>query len=158
MVQNEINALPQIIRRAHEKKMTVAVNASPVDDVVRELPPEQLDILLINRIEGTQLLGLPQDTDRETVLNKLAERYPETQVVITSGTSGVWILQHGRLHHQKAYPVEAVDTTSAGDTFAGFFLGSLMGGLTMAESADRASRAAAICVTREGASPSIPSA
>ena len=138
--------------------MTVAVNASPVDDVIRNLPPEQLDILLLNRVEAAQLLGLPLDAERDAILNALAERYPETQVVMTSGSLGARILQHGRVHHQHAYPVKAVDTTSAGDTFTGFYLGTLMQGGTMAEAAEKASRAAAICVTREGASPSIPTA
>ncbi len=52
--------------------------------------------------------------------------------------------------------VEAVDTTAAGDTFTGFFIGGIQRGLRVKEAMELASRASAIVVTREGAAPSIP--
>jgi ribokinase len=51
-----------------------------------------------------------------------------------------------------------VDTTGAGDTFSGYLAASLVGGLTMADAVDRAVRAGALAVTREGAQPAIPAA
>ena len=57
---------------------------------------------------------------------------------------------------QPVYKVKAVDTTAAGDTFTGFFIGGIMNGLTVNEAMDQASRAAAVAVTRQGAAPSIP--
>ena len=55
-----------------------------------------------------------------------------------------------------AIPAEAVDTTAAGDTYAGFFLGGVLTGLDVPEAMRLASTAAAIAITRPGASPSIP--
>ena len=52
--------------------------------------------------------------------------------------------------------MEAVDTTAAGDTFTGYFIGGILRGLSVGKAMDMASRASAIAVTRQGASPSIP--
>jgi ribokinase len=59
--------------------------------------------------------------------------------------------------HIKAFPVQAVDTTAAGDAFnAGFAVGMLRGG-TVSRSALFASAVAAIAVTRPGAQASMAS-
>ena len=57
---------------------------------------------------------------------------------------------------QAAFPVRAVDTTAAGDTFTGYFIAGLMEGRTLQDCMRRASMASAISVTRAGAAPSIP--
>ena len=57
---------------------------------------------------------------------------------------------------QPAFPVKAVDTTAAGDTFTGYFVGALAEGRSPAEAHKRAAAAAAISVTKPGAAPSVP--
>jgi len=57
---------------------------------------------------------------------------------------------------QPSFPVKAVDTTAAGDTFTGYFLAGLAEGLPMEQVLRRSAKAASICVTRPGAVPSIP--
>ena len=156
LIQNEINGVPDIIRAAHEKGMTVALNASPVTEELLNLPKGQIDILLVNETEAAQLLSMPAGADMEALLAGMETAYPEAHVVVTAGAAGAWVLRHGHRHFQPAVPVTAVDTTCAGDTFTGFYLGSIMRGETAAEAARRAALAAALCVTRDGASPSIP--
>jgi ribokinase len=56
-----------------------------------------------------------------------------------------------------ALPVDAVDSTAAGDAFNGAFAVGLMLGMQPGESARFACAAAAISVTRRGAQPSMPS-
>lgn len=78
-------------------------------------------------------------------------------VVLKLGSRGCLIAQ-GTLAKERvpAFPVNAVDTTAAGDAFnAGFAVG-LIRGSTVAESAIFASAVAAISVTRPGAQPSMP--
>jgi ribokinase len=78
-------------------------------------------------------------------------------VLLKLGSRGCVIAQ-GNLpkEHVPAFPVDAVDTTAAGDAFnAGFAVG-LMRGSTVARSAVFASAVAAISVTRPGAQPSMP--
>jgi ribokinase len=54
------------------------------------------------------------------------------------------------------YIVDAVDTTAAGDTFVGYFLAGLMETVKPDEALANGCRAAALCVTKAGASDSIP--
>ena len=53
---------------------------------------------------------------------------------------------------------KAVDTTAAGDTFTGFFIGAISQGFSPAAAIRRASAASAIAVSRPGAAPSVPTA
>jgi ribokinase len=55
-----------------------------------------------------------------------------------------------------AFPVEAIDTTAAGDAFNGGLAYALSRGLSMAEAIRYANAVAAISVTRLGAQPSLP--
>lgn len=57
---------------------------------------------------------------------------------------------------QEIFPVKAVDTTAAGDTFTGYFIAARVGGKSVKEGLRRASIASALAVSREGAVPSIP--
>ena len=59
---------------------------------------------------------------------------------------------------QDAFKVKAVDTTSAGDTFIGYFLAERMNGASPATAMEHATKASAITVTRKGAAVSIPKA
>ena len=55
-----------------------------------------------------------------------------------------------------AFPVKAVDTTGAGDTFTGYCLASIREGLSPEQAMRRGCLASSIAVTRKGAAPSIP--
>ena len=54
------------------------------------------------------------------------------------------------------YPVKAIDTTAAGDTFNGALVYALDKDKTMGEAIVFANKAAALSVTKFGAQPSIP--
>jgi len=53
--------------------------------------------------------------------------------------------------------VTPVDTTAAGDTFTGFFLANFADGKDARSCLEIAAKASALCITRPGASDSIPS-
>ena len=57
---------------------------------------------------------------------------------------------------QPIFPVKAVDTTAAGDTFTGYFLAGLAEGLEIPETLKMSAMASSIAVSRAGAVPSIP--
>jgi ribokinase len=58
--------------------------------------------------------------------------------------------------HAPAIPSQAVDTTAAGDTYCGALAEALVEGKSMHEAVRFANAAAALCVRRAGAQPSIP--
>lgn len=90
----------------------------------------------------------------EEMLGELARRAPT--VVITLGERGlIWENEtgHGRL---RAYEVNAVDTTGAGDTFHGAFTACLATGEEWVHALRFSSAAAALCCRKLGARPGIP--
>ncbi len=81
---------------------------------------------------------------------------PARCVVITLGRNGlIWKNPEGE-GRIPAFPVEAVDTTGAGDVFHGAFAGSLAIGKEWEEILIYSSAAAALCCTRFGARTGIP--
>lgn len=153
ILQNEINDIDRIIRRAAQRGMQVALNPSPVAENLQALPLEEIDWFILNEIEGAELSG---ETQPERVLDGLVARFPRAHIVLTLGSEGS-VYAHGDARiRQSAFRVQAVDTTAAGDTFTGFFFAAVAAGAPVKDALLRASRASAISVTRAGAAPSIP--
>lgn len=154
LLQNEISCLDVIIDRAYEKQMTIALNPSPYDGNLDACALHKLSLFLLNEIEGRQLAG---EEEPEAILSRMRQLYPRAQVVLTLGGEGsIYQDQQGRRLRQRAYPVKAVDTTAAGDTFTGYFLAAVAGGVPARERLEIAAKAAAIAVSRRGAAASIP--
>ena len=78
-------------------------------------------------------------------------------VVITLGAAGVvWAEPGAQPHHVTVPPVQAVDTTGAGDAFVGA-LGVLVGaGSALGEAVERAAAVATLSVGQAGAQSSYP--
>lgn len=155
VLQNEINEVPYIMERAHNRKMKIVLNPSPMDEKIRKMPLEYVDYFLLNEIEAGQILGT-DELDGEAMARALHEKFPKSAIVLTMGEKGSIYLDGNETVLQPVYKVWAVDTTAAGDTFTGFFVGGILKGLTVKETMDMASKAAGIAVTRMGAAPSIP--
>lgn len=158
VLQNEINELTYIVEQAHKKGLKIVLNPSPMNDKIRKLPLEYVDYFLLNEIEAGQILG--QDTangfEGEKLARALLQKFPASAIVLTMGGDGSIYMDAKETVLQSVYKVKAVDTTAAGDTFTGFFIGGILRGLTVRDAMDLASRASAIAVTRQGAAPSIP--
>jgi ribokinase len=161
LAQNETAAIAEAMRAAKARGLRVALNPAPMDGSVGTLPLELVDVLIVNAIEGAELLKLRGATAPDSptaALEALHGLFPEAQIVMTLGEDGVVAVDaDGAVSQVAAFRVQAVDTTAAGDTFAGFFLASRTRGAGMAAALRLASAAAAIGVTRPGASPSVPS-
>lgn len=112
---------------------------------------DQVDYLVCSQKFAAQFLGRD---DPCTALPVLAQRAPV--VVITLGEKGL-IWQRGSERGQlPAYPVQAVDTTGAGDAFHGIFAACLAEARPWQELLRYASAAGALCSTQLGARPGIP--
>jgi sugar/nucleoside kinase (ribokinase family)/D-arabinose 5-phosphate isomerase GutQ len=83
----------------------------------------------------------------------LRERYACGAVVVTDGASGCAIAAAGFEGRVAARPVDAVDTTGAGDAFLGGLLAALAHGLGWEDAGRLANACGAACVERMGAFP-----
>ena len=155
VLQNEINMLDYVMVKAHEKGMNVVMNPSPMEESILKLPLETVSFFFVNEIEASQLTGVSKD-DCDALIAALQEHFPHARIILTLGTNGSRYIFGEERISQDVYPVQAVDTTAAGDTFTGFFLAGFIEGKTPKEALDLASRASAVSVTRQGAAPSIP--
>jgi ribokinase len=153
VLQNEISSMPSIIAKAKTKGMTIVLNPSPYSNLVPGYPLELVDIFIMNEIEAADLSG---ESDPDRAANLLMRSFPQARVVITLGEAGSMCGHKGQIVRQKAYRVQAVDTTAAGDTFSGYFLAGLVEGMDVTAALDLAARAASLCVTRKGAADSVP--
>ena len=153
LLQNEVNLLPYLVDKAYEKGMTIALNPSPFDGKLQAVDLGKISIFLLNEVEGGQITGLTQP---EEILAAMVERFPDAQIVLTLGKDGALYAHGTERHFQPIFPVQAVDTTAAGDTFTGYFLAGLTENLPIPEVLRRSAKASAIAVTQPGAVPSIP--
>lgn len=153
LLQNEINLLDYAVEKGWEKGMKVVLNPSPMDEKLNAVDMKKVSLFLLNEVEGAQIAGT-EDPDR--ILELMAEKFPDAEVVLTLGSRGSVFQGGGRQIRQKAYPVSAVDTTAAGDTFTGYFIAGMLKNMEVSRILDMASRASALAVSRKGAAPSIP--
>ena len=154
LLQNETSCRDYAIEKAAEKGMKVAINPSPMTDELASSPAlKHVSYFILNEIEGKAVTG---ETDPDVICKKMKEMFPDGIVVLTLGGDGAISYDGVNRYSHGIYPVKAVDTTAAGDTFAGYFLATLAAGETAQTALQRASKAAAIAVTRPGASDSIP--
>ncbi|HEX7835042.1 MAG TPA: ribokinase [Pseudolysinimonas sp.] len=120
----------------------------PVDDSLLQL----VDVLIPNAQEACELAGVGDETEAALALSRLAGL-----VVMTRGARGVLVAREGAVVTElPARQVEAVDTTGAGDTFAGVMVAWLASGAELEAALRAATVAASISVTRPGASTSMP--
>ncbi|WP_031433513.1 carbohydrate kinase family protein [Methylomarinum vadi] len=104
----------------------------------------KVDYLVCSEKFAVQFAG-----NEESALSKLAEKAPT--VVITLGQRGL-IWQTGQEHGSlAAFPIDAIDSTGAGDAFHGAFAAAVAAKLNWQDTLRYASAAGAICCTRTGA-------
>jgi ribokinase len=79
-------------------------------------------------------------------------------VLVTLGAKGVLLASPGGMAMIPSRPVEAIDTTAAGDAFNGGLAWALGGGLPLEAAVRRACLVGALSATKLGAQPSLPTA
>ncbi|MFE1558798.1 carbohydrate kinase family protein [Streptomyces sp. NPDC058734] len=143
------------LRAARTRGVPVSVDPASAG-FLAELGPERFlaavagaGVLLPNEDEARLLAGVREPA---RAAEELSRRVPV--VVVTRGSGGAIVAEGGRITAEvEAEPAEAVDTTGAGDAFAGGFLAARLAGATAAESARAGCRAAATAVTHLGGRP-----
>jgi ribokinase len=134
----------------------VILNPAPA----QKLPNKLLKMLYMitpNETEATLLTGI-RVTDPESAekaARALLAKGTEV-VVVTLGSKGALLVTGDTCELIPAYPVNAVDTTAAGDCFNGALAVALAEGAGLKNAIAFANKAASISVTRMGAQASAP--
>lgn len=158
LLQMEVpmEAVRHAIGLAKAHGTTIFFNPAPAQRLDAALL-QGVDFLLPNESETAILLGWPgfELARAEEALRAFA-RAGVKHPIITLGSAGVAYLWEGACVIEPPLPVDPIDTTAAGDTFAGALACAVVGGRPLCEAITFAQRAAALCVTRKGACNAIP--
>jgi len=153
-LETPIETVTAFARAARAAGVRVMLNVAPA----RALPAELLgsiDVLVANEEELAAVAGRDG-----TVADRLARLGVPTAIVTLgargacawhgdAGAGGAWTIQ-------PAFPVDAIDTTGAGDTFCGVLAAELAADRPLDDALRVAAAAAALSTTRPGAQSSVP--
>ncbi len=151
----QLEILPEVVleaaKIAKEGGATIILDPAPV----KELPDEIwsfIDIALPNDVE-LQLLTGEEDLLKggEKLLNWGVKR-----VITTLGDKGALLIDRDGFKTYPAVKVDVVDSTAAGDAFAGGLASSLARGWELDKAVKFAVCAGALACTKLGAQPSLP--
>ena len=144
------------VRTARQRGLTVVLDPAPAVPLDESLW-QHIDIVTPNETEATILTGIAV-TDIASAAEAGAwflARGAGSALITLAGAGALLVTPEGNTHFA-SIPVTAVDTTAAGDSFAGYLGASLALGMPLPDAIRRAGAAGAITVTRRGASPSLP--
>ena len=130
------------------------LNPSPVKGSINQELLNATDVLVVNEHEFMSIFNAPL----EPLLSGKASRPKKFSgtLVITLGEKGVSTWNGDEAIKHAGRPVDALDSTGAGDCFMGYLASGLHGKKDLGSAVNLANAAASISVTRAGAASSLP--
>ncbi|WP_300268774.1 ribokinase [Microbacterium sp.] len=145
-----------IAARGRDHGMTVILDPAPAVELPIEVW-QNVDIVTPNETEASVLSGI---TVTDAAGAEQAGRWFLAQgaraAVITLAEQGSCVVTADGAQLVPPIPVKAVDTTAAGDAYAGYLGAALARGASLTDAVRLATAAGALTVTTPGASPSLP--
>ena len=154
-----LQEIEKLFLRASSDGCLRILNVAPALQLSETLFNET-DIFLVNELELSALSEKPLLIDD---INSVKESIDSLQlhddqsIVVTLGSQGVYVHQQGKNEFFSGHEVNAVDTTGSGDCFIGAMASHMLLNKNLFEAAEFANKAAALSVTKKGASISMPS-
>jgi ribokinase len=158
LIQLEIplETVRYIVEKCRKLGIKLVLNPAPAGKIDDDLLAG-LYLITPNETETEILTGILPDNPESLKDAVLYFREKGVEhVIITLGDKGVYLAYDGEEQLIPAIPVEAVDTTAAGDVFNGALVTALSQGKSWSEACRFACKASAISVTRMGAQSSAP--
>lgn len=145
---------------AKENGKITILNPAPAKEIKKELL-KVTDIIIPNETEAELLTGIKvNDLDTAKLAGKKLLESGVKFAIITLGEKGAAIINNERAELVKAFKVNAVDTTAAGDSFIGGLSSKLnindLNFENLIKAVTFGNKVSSIAVQREGAQPSIP--
>jgi sulfofructose kinase len=147
-----IEASIEAARQAKALGLKVVLDAGTMREGSLELV-SQIDVLIASARFAVPLVG--EDSPAEKALEALS-RFGPKEIVITFGSKGSVGWNRGELVAQSAFPVDAVDTTGAGDVYHGAYIYGVLKGWDMRTCMRFASATSALKCSTIGARAGIP--
>ena len=146
---------PGLVQMAREQGASISLDCQCCPEVMaRPDLAEKLgtvDVFMPNTAEALQVTGTG---DPEEALDKMAAWTPTA--IVKLGKDGAIAACDGERFRVEPLPVNAIDTTGAGDAFAGGFIYGLLNGLSFTETLRAASICGALSTTALGGATRVP--
>jgi len=159
VVQLEVplDTVEYAVAAAHDHHVPVVMDPAPACELGWDLLAK-LDVITPNETEAQIVTGVEvTDVDSARAACKSLLERNVRAVALTMGSKGFLAACDEGLEFVEAVEVDALDTTAAGDAFAGALAVGLANGQSFLEAADFAGYVAALSVTKMGAQASMPS-
>ncbi|MGB2965556.1 MAG: ribokinase [Anaerolineales bacterium] len=148
-----------LFQRAHHANAKTILNPAPAVPFIDGLL-DIVDYLIVNETELAFFSNQDQVSEDLDLLVQYAKQFrhhSNQTIIVTLGTEGVLCLSGDQVIRIEGIPVEAIDTTGAGDCFTGAFAAGISEGAALEDALNFANTAASISVQHLGASTSMPS-
>ncbi len=156
-----LETVKTLIAIGHKTGIPVVLNLAPAQPLPWEVL-SQLRVLIVNEIEASLLADKHIDKREDAhIVAAALHNQGIPIVVITLGAQGAILARDDgtdatQIIYQPAPKVQVVDTTAAGDCFAGAFTVALTEGQSLEDALHFAVYAGALKVTKFGAQPGLP--
>lgn len=153
-----VETIISFFKKGRENGTINILNPAPSKKISDELY-ELVDILILNESELELISNSVVDTTNDDSISKAVNKIKgfEKTIIVTLGEKGALGFIHDKIVKIEGRKVKAIDTTGAGDCFVGAIAAKISAEGSLADAMEFANLAASICVTRQGAGPSMPS-
>lgn len=141
---------------AHKLGKTVILDPAPVSSPLPTSLLESIDIITPNELEIHMLTDQASKSSVDVLADELC-KMNVPNVIVTLGSEGSRLYKaSGEVTHVPSIPVKVVDTTAAGDAYAGALGHAIALNCSIDEAMHLATKVASIVVSKKGASSSMP--
>ena len=155
-LETPLNTIKYALNKAKELNKYTILNPAPAvkldDEIIKNV-----DLLTPNETELEIISGVSIETEED--IQKAAQIMIEKgvkELIVTLGSKGSLYINKEKSMFKKAYKVEAVDTTAAGDSYTGALAVALSQDKNIEDALDFGSKVGALSVLKEGAQSSLP--
>lgn len=155
-LETPLNTIKYALNKAKKLNKYTILNPAPAvkldDEIIKNV-----DLLTPNETELEIISGVSIENEED--IQKAAQIMIEKgvkELIVTLGSKGSLYINKEKSMFKKAYKVEAVDTTAAGDSYTGALAVALSQDKGIEDAMDFASKVGALSVLKEGAQSSLP--